>query len=77
MENYLEAVERGDLNTLHGMLLAHPYLLHKFDSNGCNSLHIATWWGHLQVVEYLVDQQNMDPAMPTQVSVHININTKL
>jgi ankyrin repeat protein len=56
LENLIEAVERGDLADVTGILEVHPELVHERDESGATALHYAAFGGHRPIVEQLVKQ---------------------
>jgi len=54
LKKLLEAVKRGDLEDVTGILEGHPELVHERDQLGATALHYATFGGHRSIVEVLV-----------------------
>ena len=51
----LSAAKKGDLAALRAAIDADPALLSVRDKDGSTPLHCASWKGHHEVVEYLLD----------------------
>lgn len=54
MEKLIEAVQRGDLAEVTGILDDHPELVKERDELGATALHHATFGGHRSIVQELV-----------------------
>ena len=54
MEKLIEAVQRGDLAEVTGILDDHPELVKERDESGATALHHATFGGHRSIVQELV-----------------------
>ena len=54
IEKLIEAVKRGDLAEVTGVLQSHPELVHERDQSGATALHYAAFGGHRHIAEQLV-----------------------
>ena len=58
----------GALPTVKQYIHTHPELLSWRYEHGFTCLHWATWWGHTDIVKYLLNEHHMDPYDGTEVS---------
>jgi len=56
LEKLMEAVKRGDLADVTGILEGHPELVRERDQSGATALHYAAFGGHRHIVEQLAKQ---------------------
>ncbi len=56
LEKLIKAIELRDLNQVKAILDAHPELVHQRDKTGATALHYATFEGHREIAELLVDR---------------------
>jgi ankyrin repeat protein len=54
-KEFIKAAKRGDLTALRALLESNAGLIGARDSDGSTALHCATWKGHEDVVQWLLD----------------------
>jgi ankyrin repeat protein len=60
---------RGDLESMKEMGSAMPEAYHKPDPNGWTVLHEAVREGHVDIVQFLITEQNVDKDLITDTGV--------
>lgn len=56
LEKLIDAVERGDLAEVTGILDGHPELVHQHDQSGATALHYAAFEGRRSIAKKLIER---------------------
>ena len=66
---FLLACERGQFDTVRELIEQYDFdPSQSITNDGCTALHVASEYGHAEIVEYLVQTQGCDPTVKTQNS---------
>ena len=60
----------GHVNTIRYLAPKMESLLHSSDDYGCNMIHCAAEFGHVDVVECVIVAYHLDPTTRDKVSVY-------
>src|SRR5688500_17298253 len=64
--NWDEVIKGGELNDLKHFVEEHEFdIINYVNHQGVNALHMAVYWGHLEIVKYLVEKgANINYVIP-------------